>query len=109
MVRIVAPQDIPETFFSAPGRRPSHGLYMRCDSCQDESLDLLPHLTIDVPEAQQFWRAHPRMLWLPERAIDYAGQPALLSGFQSASDAARLDIVYQPETLRILGIHETAC
>ena len=109
MVRIVAPHDIPEAFFSTPGRRPSHGLYMRCDSCQDESLNLLPHLTIDVPEAQQFWRAHPRMLWLPESAIDYAGQPALLSGFQSASDAARLDIVYQRETLRILGIHETAC
>jgi len=41
--------------------------------------------------------------------MEKAGQPALLSGFQSASDSARLDIVYQRETLRILGIHETAC
>lgn len=108
-VRIVAPQDIPEAFYSTHGRRPYHGFSMRCAVCQDEGFNLLPHLTIDVPEAQQFWRAHPRMLWLPEREIDYAGQPALLSGFQSASDSARLDIVYQRQTLRILGIHETTC
>lgn len=66
-------------------------------------------MTIDVPESQQFWRQHPRMFWLPAREIDYAGQPALLSGFQSASDSARLDIVYQPDTLKILGVHETTC
>lgn len=109
IVRIVAPHDIPEAFSAIHGRRPSHGLYVRCDYCKHESLNLLPHLTIDVPEAQQFWRAHPRMHWLPENAIDYAGQPALRCGFQSASDVARLDIVYQRETLRILGIHKMAC
>jgi RNA polymerase sigma-70 factor (ECF subfamily) len=109
MGRIVAPKDIPEAFYSTHGWRPYHGISIRCDVCQDEEFNLLPHLTIDVPEAQQFWRVHPRMFWLPEREIDYAGQAALLSGFQSASDSARLDIVYQRETLRILGIHETTC
>ncbi|MGH2480796.1 MAG: hypothetical protein ACRDHW_14175, partial [Ktedonobacteraceae bacterium] len=82
-------------------------VYIRCDHCNDESINGLPHMTIDVPESQQFWRQHPRMHWLPPRAIDYAGQPALLSGFQSYSDSARLDIIYQPDTLKILGIHET--
>lgn len=109
MVRIVSWQEVPEALYSTVGHKPYHGLYMRCDHCREESLNMLPHLTIDVPEAQQFWREHPRMLWLPEREITYAGQPALLSGFQSATDSARLDIVYQPDTLRILGIHETTC
>lgn len=106
--RIVAPQDIPEAFYSMHRSKPYHGVSLRCGE-YEEDINLLPLLSIDVPEAQQFWRTHPRMTWLPEREIDYAGQPALLSGFQSASDSARLDIVYQRETLRILGIHETTC
>jgi RNA polymerase sigma factor (sigma-70 family) len=104
--RVVGPQGVPEAFYSMHGRKLSHGISWRCDVCQIEECNLLPHLTIDVPEAQQFWRTHPRMFWLPEREIDYAGQSALLSGFQSYSDSARLDIVYQPDTLKILGIHE---
>lgn len=108
-VRIISPDEVPEAHYSRIDHKAYHGLYMRCDHCRDESLNMLPHLTIDVPEAQQFWREHSRMLWLPAREIDYAGQPALLSGFQSATDSARLDIVYRRDTLRILGIHETTC
>ncbi len=84
-----------------------HAISIRCDYCQAEDINPLSRLTIDVLEAQQFWRQHPHMFWLPEREISYAGQPALLSGFQSAADSARLDIVYEHETLKILGIHET--
>lgn len=85
------------------------GVYIHCDYCNDSEVNGLPHMTMDVLESQQFWRRHPRMFWLPPREIDYAGQPALLSSFQSYSDSARLDIIYQPETLKILGIHETTC
>lgn len=109
VLRIFAPHTAPEAFSSSRANPGYHGIHIYCERCKNEDLNMLPHLTIDVPEAQQFWRRHPRMHWLPEREIDYAGQPALLSGFQSARDSARLDIIYQPETLKILGIHETTC
>ncbi|WP_161977573.1 RNA polymerase sigma factor [Dictyobacter kobayashii] len=98
---------------NAPGNQYSdngyHGVFIHCNACLLDDVNSLPHLTIDLPEAQQFWRQHARVSWLPEREIDYAGQPALLSGFQSAGDSARLDVVYQRDTLKILGIHETTC
>ena len=105
--RILTSQDRPKALNSKYGDHGPHGVFIQCDSCTYEEINYLPHLTIDLPEAQQFWRRHARMLWLPEREIDYAGQPALLSGFQSAGDSARLDVVYQRDTLKILGIRET--
>jgi RNA polymerase sigma factor (sigma-70 family) len=107
--RILTSQERPKALDSTYGDHGPHGVSLQCDSCPYEEVNYLPHLTIDLPEAQRFWRQHARMLWLPEREIDYAGQPALLSGFQSAGDSARLDVVYQRETLKILGIHETSC
>jgi hypothetical protein len=108
-VVVFSSQDIPESARRNYGSDDCRGFYYRCASCGDVAGEVMPHLSIDVPEAQQFWRQHPRMFWLPEREITYAGQPALLSGFQSAIDSARLDIIYQSDTLRILGIHETTC
>lgn len=105
--RVLTPQNIPEICRSYGGG--GHSISIRCNHCQNEDINSLSRLTIDVPESQQFWQQHPRMFWLPEREIDYAGEPALLSGFQSADDSARLDIIYQRETLHILGIHETTC
>jgi len=102
-------QDIPESYRWNYGSDDCRGFYYRCAFCGEEAREAMPHLSIDVPEAQQFWRQHPRMLWLPEREIDYAGQPALHSSFQSATDSSRLDIIYRRDTLRILGIHETTC
>jgi RNA polymerase sigma factor (sigma-70 family) len=110
VLRAVSCQEIAEMGYHRYDEKNFPGLYLCCDSCHiDELINPLPHMTIDVPVAQQFWRQHPRMFWLPAREIDYAGQPALLSGFQSVNDSARLDIAFQRDTLKILGIHETTC
>lgn len=109
IVQVLQPRQIPEIFRSKLGESGCHSISIRCNACTFEEGNALPHMTIDVPESQHFWRQHPRMFWLPEREISYAGQPALLSGFQSALNAARLDIIYHRETLKILGIHETTC
>lgn len=107
--RILTSLDMLHAFDYQYGDNGYHGVFIHCNACEFEDINPLPHLTIDLPEAQQFWRQHARVSWLPEREIDYAGQPALLSGFQSAGDSARLDVVYQRDTLKILGIHETTC
>jgi len=46
------------------------------------------------------------MLWLPEREIEYGGQSALLSSFQSMTASAQIDVIVQRETLRVLSTHE---
>ena len=87
--------------------RQYHGVHIVCASCHNNDTNLLPHLTLDTPEAWQFWRKHPRMLWRPGDEIEYAGQPALVSSFQSRNDSAQLDLIYQRDTLKILSVHES--
>ena len=77
---ICRPEDIPQEYYQRRGRS-SHGVYISCPTCHNEEINPLSHLTLDTPEARQFWRKHPRMLWLPEREIEYSGQSALLSSF----------------------------
>ncbi len=83
-----------------------HGVSIICLHCHAEEINPLSHLALDTLQARQFWREHPRMLWVPEREIEYGGQPALLSSFQSTTDSARIDVVFQRETLRVLGTHQ---
>lgn len=104
-VMISCPDEIPEevSLLSGP---PFHGIHTICSNCRREEFNPLSHLALDTPEAQLFWRKHPRMQWLPTREIEYANQPALLTGFQSLTDAARLDIIYQRETLRVFDARQ---
>ena len=78
----------------------------RCPTCHNAEINPLSHLTLDTPEARQFWRKHPRMLWLPEREIEYGGESALLSSFQSMTNSAQFDVIFQRETLQVLSAHE---
>ena len=59
---------------------------------------LLPSAT------QRFWRDHPRMTTLPDRAIEYDGQPAALTSFVSRDGAARLDFISDLQTFTIWRI-----
>jgi RNA polymerase sigma factor (sigma-70 family) len=83
-----------------------HGVSIICSHCHAEEINPLSHLALDTLQARQFWCEHPRMLWVPEREIEYGGQAALLSSFQSTTDSARIDVVFQRETLRVLGTHQ---
>ncbi|QBD74977.1 sigma-70 family RNA polymerase sigma factor [Ktedonosporobacter rubrisoli] len=95
------PQDRPAEYLSYISQS---GVYIFCPHCQYRELNGLPHLTLDTPEACQFWRKHPRMHLLPLREIEHAGQPAFVSSFQSLSANAQLDIIYQQSTLKILAV-----
>ncbi len=100
---IYQPQEVPPEC----GPFDFSGVYIVCAHCGNQEPNGLPHLSLDTPEARQFWRKHPRMQWLPAREIAYAEQPALISSFQSMRDAAQLDIICQRATLKVLAIHES--
>jgi hypothetical protein len=58
----------------------------------------------DLPQTRQFWRKHPRMYWQLGSHIDYNGQTAVISRFQSRTDTAYLDIICAQDTLKVLDI-----
>lgn len=104
-VEIIQPEGIPvnclRDFY------PSTCIYITCTRCTHQEYNALSHMTLDVPEASQFWRKHPRMHWLPAQEIDHGGVPAWVSSFQSATDSARFDVIIHQTTMRVLGIYET--
>jgi RNA polymerase sigma-70 factor (ECF subfamily) len=83
-------------------------MYMRCPTC-----DLLDggspwHLSLDTPEAQRFWRRHPRMRALPTREVEAAGRPALVIGYESVASGERLEIVADRATYQTLRVYGEA-
>jgi RNA polymerase sigma factor (sigma-70 family) len=103
-VQIVQAEDLPANQLRNFHRATC--IYLACTCCAYQEYNPLPHMTLDVPEARQFWRKHPRMYWLPAQEIDRGGVSAWVSSFQSATDSARLDIIIQRSTMRVLGIYE---
>lgn len=103
-VHIVQAQDLPKNLLDNSSA--STSIHITCTRCPHEEFNLLPHLTLDIPEANQFWRKHPRMHWLPVQEIDHGGVPAFVSSFQSVTASARLDVILHRFTLHIMGIYE---
>jgi hypothetical protein len=94
-----------------PQQRGQRGVYLRCDCrvgqhrlCSSQSRAL----TLQLPAAQRFWREHPRMRFVPEREIDIGGQAAVVSGFESLSDSARLEVVALRDTFEVISINGVA-
>lgn len=82
------------------------GLYIECPRCGILDSATAYHLTIDTPEAIAFWRRHPRMRPLPIRELEYAGRPALLTGFESVGESARVEIISARDTWETLHAEE---
>jgi hypothetical protein len=96
-----------------PGNPPSsfgcgdayeYGIYFLCERCQRGDSATPLHLSIDTTVAQRFWRRHPRMRALPTRKLDLSGRPALLTGFESVEDGARLELISARDTYEILRV-----
>lgn len=60
-----------------------------------------------LPETQQFWRLHPRMRMLPERAMEVDGRAATVTRIESVTDGASLEVISACDTYAILRIHGT--
>jgi RNA polymerase sigma-70 factor (ECF subfamily) len=82
-----------------------YAMYVRCPTC-----DLLDggspwHLSLDTPEAQRFWRRHPRMRALPTHEVEAGGRPALVIGYESVTSGERLEIVADRATYQTLRVY----
>jgi hypothetical protein len=63
-------------------------------------------LMMSLPEIQRFWAEHRRIrTLLPQHEVEIAGHPALVTRFESVTDAARLDVVSRRDTLMVIHVH----
>jgi RNA polymerase sigma factor (sigma-70 family) len=72
-----------------------------CARCSAGYTATLSGIVFCHPQTQRFWRDHPRMMMLPDRAIEYGGRRAALTSFVSRDGAARLDFISDPLTFAI--------
>ena len=63
-------------------------------------------MLFSLPEAQHFWKKHPRLRTLPQQELEVVGRPALLTTFESITEHARLDIVTSADSFMVLNIYE---
>lgn len=81
------------------------GVHYRCSICDLTGYQRLTTRSLGLPEAQRFWRAHPRIVALPQREVEAAGQPAIVVGFQAIGTGAELRVVVARNTYRVLAVY----
>jgi RNA polymerase sigma factor (sigma-70 family) len=79
-------------------------LKSRCPGCGCAVSTLLAGNTICLPEGARFWRDHARLVLLPERVVEAAGGPAMVASLGDRGSAARLDVVFALDSLRVLKV-----
>jgi RNA polymerase sigma-70 factor (ECF subfamily) len=85
-----------------------YGIRLRCVACDGVDSGSSWHLSLDTPEAQRFWRRHPRMRALPTREVETQGRPALVIGYESVTGNERLEIVADRATFETLHVYGEA-
>ena len=86
-----------------PGGPHTHS-YVWCPACGTGLNAILPDRVLNLPEGQRFWREHPRLRLLPEREVEAAGGPALVTSFECITGGARLDVVTARDAFEIISI-----
>lgn len=86
----------------------SHGssqITLHCPACGWASNKSLAGLVIALPEAQRFWRAHPRLKTIPSQELEVQGSRAFLTRLQSVTSGAELTVITKRNTFEVLGVH----
>ena len=83
---------------------PEYGIELLCPICGSYDSASAWHLVLDTPEAQRFWRRHPRMRTLPVREVEAEGAHALWTGFESVDSGARLIVISDLQTYQVLSV-----
>jgi RNA polymerase sigma factor (sigma-70 family) len=84
--------------------RPFSGLNTHCPRCEKMHVVLPTAIAFVTPEVQQFWRRHPRMRTRGIKPV--AGTGAFLLSIESVTDCARLDVVFNAETYRVVETNQ---
>ena len=100
-VRMQMPTD------TLPSMRDAIGLHIRCERCDSTSYITHRGLVRCLPEARRFWQEHPRLRSLPERELEVDGVMGIVTGFQSITGQARLDVISLRETLEVVKVHRS--
>lgn len=86
---------------SAPARVGENGFGVVCDSCRDTTFFIRPTgLMYHADDFQEFWRRHPRARNRNEQFIVCEGRPAILTAFADAATSARLEMIFDRETMQ---------
>ncbi len=94
--------------YEPPWLRVLPGAHVWCPTCGVLNDLTLRGLALALPEGLRFWRAHPRIRTLPERAVEAAGRDAIVTSFHSVADQAGLDVVSARDSFAVIGVYETS-
>lgn len=84
-----------------PGERLVNVICPRCESVSCISLE---GLVLTMPEGRAFLRDQQRIRFLPYRHIEFAGRPAIVTGFESLTTGAGFEVISDYETYEVLRI-----
>lgn len=109
-VRHLHPGQIPDFYYEGEywrlyEREQRHGIAFICPACETSCVSLSDSIAQHTTEAQHFLRTHARVRTLPEREIEVAGRPAIVTVFESLTDTTHLDIVSALDTYEPLHIY----
>jgi RNA polymerase sigma factor (sigma-70 family) len=94
--------------YEPPWLRALPGAHVWCPTCGVLNDLTLRGLVLALPEGLRFWRDHPRIRTLPERAVEAGGRDAIVTSFHSVVDRAGLDVVSARDSFEVIGVYETA-
>lgn len=85
-----------------------HDIHAWCDHCEQPfSADSWLPLALALPQVRRFWRDHPRMIGLPIRHVEIANSAAVLTGFESVSDGAKIEVAFSRKTLALIYLSKS--
>ena len=90
--------------WAPPGAQYKSRLYVACEACGEAVSASFEGQVLVLPQVQRFWREHPRMRTLPAHLVDAGGRAAVVTSFEAVNGGARLDIVSDLDTLRVLDV-----
>jgi len=86
----------------------SSQITLYCPVCDWASNKSLAGFVIALPEAQRFWREHPRMKMLPAQELEAQGSLAFLTRLQSVTSNAELTVISRRDTFELIAVHMNA-
>jgi len=81
------------------------GIHYLCPHCGNLNYSALSGIAISTPQAQNFWRANPRIRRLPSYSVEHNGRAALVLGWESVQHSSRqLAVIFAQDTFEMISI-----